>query len=66
MGISQIRGATSYAGDLLAGLVSMAAAVTTVAILHPALAPVVLLTAFPPRMGQHPRRQSKPTSTSSG
>ena len=47
MGISQIRGATSYTGDLLAGLVAMAAAVTTVAILHPALAPVVLLTAFP-------------------
>jgi len=30
MGISQIRGATSYTGDLLAGLVAMAAAVTTV------------------------------------
>lgn len=46
-GISQIRFATSYTGDLLAGLISMAAAVTTVAILHPLLAPVVLLTALP-------------------
>ena len=47
MGISQIRSATSYTGDLLAGLIAMAAAVTTVAILHPLLAPVVLLIALP-------------------
>jgi len=45
--VAQLRSATAYVGDLLASLVSMAAAVTTVAVLHPLLAPVVLLAALP-------------------
>jgi len=47
LALSHLRRATTVVGNLLASLVSMAAAVVTAAVLHPALAPVVLLTALP-------------------
>jgi ATP-binding cassette subfamily B protein len=45
--INRIRIATRVTGDLLASLVSMTAAVVTAGVLHPLLAPVVLLAAAP-------------------
>ena len=47
MGLSQLRTSTTTAGDLLASLVSMAAAMITDAILHPLLAPVVPFSVLP-------------------
>ena len=41
------RGACATRGDLLARLVAVAAAVLTAGLLHPLLAPVVLLAALP-------------------
>lgn len=46
-GPDRIRGAVRDTGDLLAGLVSVVAAVVTAGVLHPLLAPVVLLAALP-------------------
>lgn len=45
--IGRIRMGVRITGDLLASLVSMAAAVVTAGVLHPLLAPVVLLAAAP-------------------
>ena len=46
-GLPRVRGAVRDSGDLLAGLVSLVAAVTTAGLLHPVLAPVVLVAALP-------------------
>jgi ATP-binding cassette subfamily B protein len=46
-GLMRLRDAGTVVGDLIASLVSVAAAVATAAVLHPALAPVVVLTAIP-------------------
>ncbi len=46
-GPDRISGAVRDSGDLLAGLVSVTAAVATAGLLHPLLAPVVLLAALP-------------------
>ena len=45
--LSQIRNAATTIGDLGAGLVTVAAAVVTAGLLHPALIPVVVLPALP-------------------
>jgi ATP-binding cassette subfamily B protein len=47
VGLNNLRQASSTAGDLLASLVSMLAAVITAALLNPLLAPVVLLSVVP-------------------
>jgi ATP-binding cassette subfamily B protein len=44
---SRLRVTVRTVGDLISSLVSMAAAVVTATLLHPALAPLVLLTALP-------------------
>jgi ATP-binding cassette, subfamily B, bacterial len=44
---SQFRNAVREAGDLTAGLVSAASAIITAGVLHPALAPAVLLAVLP-------------------
>ncbi|WP_232664983.1 ABC transporter ATP-binding protein [Pseudonocardia sp. TRM90224] len=46
-GLSQLRSVTTTSADLLASLVSVAAAMTTAGLLHPALAPVVLFSVVP-------------------
>jgi len=46
-GLPRVRGVVRDSGDLLAGLVSLVAAVTTAGLMHPVLAPVVLLAALP-------------------
>ena len=45
--LNQIRASATTIGDLAAGLVTVAAAVVTAGLLHPALIPVVLLPALP-------------------
>lgn len=47
MGLSHVRMATSAVGSLVGSAVSMVAAVGTAGLLHPLLAPVVLLTVVP-------------------
>jgi ATP-binding cassette, subfamily B, bacterial len=46
-GPDRVSGAVRDSGDLLAGLVSVVAAVATAGLMHPLLAPVVLLAALP-------------------
>jgi ATP-binding cassette subfamily B protein len=46
-GPSRIRSCVQDTGDLIAGLVSVSAAVVSAGVLHPVLAPVVLLAALP-------------------
>ncbi|MCO1656634.1 ABC transporter ATP-binding protein [Pseudonocardia humida] len=46
-GLTRVRTVVGETGDLLASLVSVAAAVVTAGVLHPLLAPVVLLAALP-------------------
>jgi ATP-binding cassette subfamily B protein len=46
-GPSRVRNCVQDTGDLIAGLVSVSAAVVSAGVLHPALAPVVLLAALP-------------------
>ncbi|MBB6376770.1 ATP-binding cassette subfamily B protein [Pseudonocardia eucalypti] len=46
-GVQRLRMATNTAGDLIAALVSMAAALITATLLHPVLGPLLLLTALP-------------------
>lgn len=46
-GPSRIRSCVEETGDLIAGLVSVSAAVVSAGVLHPVLAPVVLLAALP-------------------
>jgi ATP-binding cassette subfamily B protein len=46
-GPNRIQGSVRDTGDLMASLVSLLAAVATAGVLHPALAPVVLLAALP-------------------
>jgi ATP-binding cassette subfamily B protein len=46
-GPMRVRGCVRDTGDLIAGLVSASAAIVTAGLLHPVLAPVVLLAALP-------------------
>ena len=46
-GLPRVRSVVRDSGDLLAGLVFLVAAVITAGLLHPLLAPVVLLAALP-------------------
>jgi len=47
VGLSHVRSATAAVASLLGSIVSLAAAVVTAGLLHPVLAPVVLLTVLP-------------------
>lgn len=46
-GLPRVRGVVRDSGDLLAGLIALVASVTTAGLLHPVLAPVVLIAALP-------------------